>query len=76
MFISASASEPEHMVRVTPKSPVLQKKRVYYKTLQDDSDSCKFPKLIFKIFQRTINLMLICIIYINNKHTSLYIHNN
>lgn len=45
--IIASASEPEHMVRVTPKSPMLQKKSRYCKTLQGDSDSCKFPKLIF-----------------------------
>ncbi|KAF0756073.1 DUF4806 domain-containing protein [Aphis craccivora] len=40
IFISASASESEHTVRVIPKSPVLQKKRTYYKTFQqDDSDS-------------------------------------
>jgi len=54
MFISASASEPDN--NVTPKSPVFQKKRTYFKTLQNDSDSCKFPKLIF---QRFINLIFI-----------------
>jgi len=72
LFYSASASEPEFTSNLK-KTPLLQQKRTYNKTIQDDSDSCKFNKHLYKIFHGFIIINHNTYLKnINNNHTNLF----